>query len=283
MPEVMACIDGSASTPAVCDYAAWASQRLKVPLSFLHVLEPQRYPSEVDLSGNIWLRRRDSLLQELASLEQQQSRQSLEQGRLILNAARERAMEAGIHAPEVRQPEGDLVECLHELENEIELLVIGARGELHAVQTSAVGSQLERVVRSMHRPILVTPSQFKAPQSVLFAFDGSAMMRQAVTTLAASALFQGLPIHLVMIGSANDEAWIQLEAACAELAVAGFTVHTAMRTGEVEAALHLFQAEQHIDLLVMGAYGHSRLRQFLVGSSTARMLRTTRTPLLVMR
>lgn len=283
MPEVMACIDGSACTPAVCDYAAWASQRLNVPLSFLHVLEPQRYPSEVDLSGNIWLRSRESLLQELASLEQQQSRQALEQGRLILNAARERARAAGIHALEGRQREGDLVERLHELENEIELLVIGARGELHANQASAMGSQLENVVRSMHRPILVTPVHFKAPESVLVAFDGSATMRQAVTMLAASALFQGLPIHLVMIGSANDENWAQLGAACNELAVAGFRVHTAIRPGEVESALHLYQAEQRIDLLVMGAYGHSRLRQLLVGSSTARMLRTTRTPLLVAR
>ncbi|MCY1308425.1 Universal stress protein family protein [compost metagenome] len=108
-------------------------------------------------------------------------------------------------------------------------------------------------------------------------------MRQAVTTLAASALLQGLPIHLVMIGSASDENRAQLDAACDELAVAGFTVYTAIRPGEVEPALHLYQAEQRIDLLVMGAYGHSRLRQFLLGSSTARMLQTTRTPLLVVR
>lgn len=283
MPEVMACIDGSASTPAVCDYAAWASQRLNVPLSFLHVLEPQRYPGEVDLSGNIWLRSRDSLLRELASQEEEQRRQALEQGRLILNAAHERTRAAGIHALEGRQREGDLVERLHELENEIELLVMGVRGELHANQASAMGSQLESVVRCMHRPILVTSVHFKAPESVLVAFDSSATMRQAVTTLAASALFQGLPIHLVMVGSANDESWAQLDAACNELVVAGFRVHTAIRPGEVEPALHLYQAEQRIDLLVMGAYGHSRLRELLLGSSTARMLRTTRTPLLVVR
>ncbi|KUJ92104.1 MAG: universal stress protein [Pseudomonas sp. 63_8] len=38
MTHVTACIDGSASAPAVCDYAAWASQRLEAPLTFLHVL-----------------------------------------------------------------------------------------------------------------------------------------------------------------------------------------------------------------------------------------------------
>lgn len=38
MTYVTACIDGSACAPAVCDYAAWASQRLNAPLTFLHVL-----------------------------------------------------------------------------------------------------------------------------------------------------------------------------------------------------------------------------------------------------
>jgi nucleotide-binding universal stress UspA family protein len=38
-----------------------------------------------------------------------------------------------------------------------------------------------------------------------------------------------------------------------------------------------------VDLLVKGAYGHSRIRQFLVGSTTTSILRTTRTPLLLLR
>jgi nucleotide-binding universal stress UspA family protein len=34
---------------------------------------------------------------------------------------------------------------------------------------------------------------------------------------------------------------------------------------------------------VMGAYGHSRIRQLLVGSTTTSMLRTTTSPLLLLR
>ncbi|MBX6040678.1 universal stress protein, partial [Pseudomonas juntendi] len=39
MTHVIACIDGSTSAPAVCDYAAWASLSLEAPLTFLHVLD----------------------------------------------------------------------------------------------------------------------------------------------------------------------------------------------------------------------------------------------------
>ncbi len=35
MTHVMACIDNSQSSLAVCDYAAWASQQLNAPLSEL--------------------------------------------------------------------------------------------------------------------------------------------------------------------------------------------------------------------------------------------------------
>ena len=37
MTNVIACIDGSNAATAVCDYAAWASQRLSAPLTLLPV------------------------------------------------------------------------------------------------------------------------------------------------------------------------------------------------------------------------------------------------------
>ena len=58
---------------------------------------------------------------------------------------------------------------------------------------------------------------------------------------------------------------------------------TARLEGEVEAALHQYQEEQGIDLIVMGAYGHSRIREWLIGSTTDRMLRNARVPHLILR
>ena len=67
------------------------------------------------------------------------------------------------------------------------------------------------------------------------------------------------------------------------LLTSGFVVHAEIRQGEVEMALHAYQAEHAIVLLVMGAYGHSRIRQFLVGSTTTTMLRTATMPVLLLR
>ncbi len=277
----MACIDGSASSPAVCDAAAWASRRLSAPLTFLHVLDHRHYPVTGDLSGAIGLGSREYLLEQLAALDEQRNRLALEEGRLMLACARERAQAAGIAWPETRQRHGGLADTLQELEADTRLFVIGQRGEGSAA--GQVGSQLESVVRLVHRPVLVTPTDFAPPRNLMLAFDGSPTARKAVETLAASPLLQELPMHLVMIGADRQGAQAQLAWARQTLERVGYVVHTALRAGEVEPALHAYQREHDIDLLAMGAYGHSRIRRFLVGSTTTHMLRTSSTPLLLLR
>ena len=85
--NVMACIDGSSSSPIVCDYAAWASVRMSAPLVFLHVLDKSEYPVKSNLSGNIGLGSRETLLKELAELDEKRGKLAMEQGRLMLEAA----------------------------------------------------------------------------------------------------------------------------------------------------------------------------------------------------
>ncbi|GAB6390340.1 universal stress protein [Stutzerimonas marianensis] len=283
MNQVMACIDGSPQAAAVCDCAAWASRKLDAPLTLLHVLDQQQYPAAGNLSGIIGLGSREYLLEELAALDEKRSKLALEEGRMMLDAARQRAITAGVVQPVVRQRHGDLVESLRELESDIRLLVIGKQGEDSGADTALIGSHLESVIRTLHRPILVTPTGFTAPDSVMLAFDGSATTRKGVEMIASSPLFKGIPIHLVMVGSDTGDSRALLESARDALRAAGFEVQIAIRAGEVEPTLHAYQAEHRIGLLVMGAYGHSRIRQFLVGSTTTNMIRTTTTPLLLLR
>ncbi|MHB0843124.1 universal stress protein [Stutzerimonas nitrititolerans] len=282
MTQVMACIDGSTQAAAVCDCAVWASQRLGSPLSLLHVLDQQRYPLSGDFSGIIGLGSREFLLEELASLDEKRNKLALEEGRMMLDAARQRAVKAGVE-PTLRHRHGDLVESLRELEGDIRLLVIGKQGEDSGSEVQLIGSQLESVIRTMHRPILVTPADFRAPASAMLAFDASATSRKGVEMLVASPLLKGMPIHLVTVSSDTHEARAALDAARDKLAAAGFEVHVAILEGEVEARLRDYQAEHAIELLVMGAYGHSRIRQFFVGSTTTNMLRSATTPLLLLR
>ena len=283
MTQVIACIDGSAASTAVCDYSAWAAFQLDAPLILLHVLDDDHFPTNSNMTGNIGLGSREQLLEELAELDAQRAKIALKQGNVMLEAAEQRARQDGVTNVQIRQRHGELADALHDLEADTRLAVLGLHGETSSDDNQHIGSQLETVIRTLHRPILLTPHNFQAPKSAMLAFDGSATTRKGVEMLAKSPLFKGMPVHVVMVDADTSDNWEKLKWAEKALNDAGHEVHIALRAGEVEPTLHAYQTEHNIDIMVMGAYGHSRIRQFLVGSTTSSMLQASKTPLLILR
>ncbi len=279
---VLACIDGSSLSDAVTDYSAWIAQRVGAPVKLLHNIE-HNAPSQFDLSGNLGLGEREELLEELTQLESRRSKILREQGKLMLDTAGQRLQQAGVDEPVHLQRHGNLMDSLIELEEEIRVLVMGIRGEGHENQERALGNQLEPVIRSMHRPILVVNRPFEAPpQRLMIAYDGSEAARKGLDMVSLSPLYAGLSCHLVYVNGGGGHSEVLREGA-AVLEQAGLDVTTANLTGDTEKALLNYQATHHIDLIVMGAFGHSRLRELLFGSVTLKMLAHARTPLLLLR
>ncbi|MBQ0720659.1 MAG: universal stress protein [Gammaproteobacteria bacterium] len=287
MSNVIACIDGSSAAGSVCDYAAWVASRLAAPLTLLHVLDQSRYPVENDLSGKLGVDAREHLLTELAELDTRRNKLALEQGALMLEAARLRAVAGGVAEPVLRQRHGHLIESLAELEDDTRLLVIGKQGEEHSdgthVGAKHIGDNVERLVRTLHRPILIAQGEFKPPQEVMLAFDSSETTRKGVEMFAASPLFRGLNGHLVSVSKDRQTLSKDLQWAEKTIRDAGHDIQCAVLDGEIEPALHQYQQQHNIDMVVMGAYGHSRLREFFVGSTTNNMIRKATVPHLLLR
>jgi len=86
-----------------------------------------------------------------------------------------------------------------------------------------------------------------------------------------------------MVGADNKENQGQLEWARHTLEAAGFEVETVLQEGDVEGVLCGYRREQDIDMLIMGAYGHSVIRRFLVGSTTTSVIRNALIPVLLLR
>ncbi|WP_346839020.1 universal stress protein [Microbulbifer sp. SAOS-129_SWC] len=281
-PVVLSCIDGSRYTSAVCDYASWIANVTGAPLKLLHNIERNNVPAVADLTGSIGLGSQEELLEELTSLEQQRARLMVQQGKLMLQAARERAEMAGVPSVETCQRHDSLSESVIELEDAIRVLVLGIRGEEHGDSEAGLGTQLETVVRALHKPILVVNRDFEAPRNVMLAFDGSEAARKALAMVRSSPLFREVSCHLVFVGEA-DKAESLLAGASTQLEEAGIDVTANHLTGKTVDALIDYQREHAIDLTVMGAFSHNRLRDLLMGSLTAKMLLNTRQPLLLLR
>ncbi|MFP7721370.1 universal stress protein [Lysobacter sp. A3-1-A15] len=282
--RVLAAIDRSTYTESVARHAGWAAARLGASLELLHVLD--RHPEAApvaDYSGNLGLGEQESLLDELAQLDERRSALAQEQGRLLLQEARGFAIAMGAATPDIRQRHGGLVDTLTELEPGVRLFVLGKRGGHADFAKGHLGGNLERVVRAVHRPLLVASRAFRPIHRVLVAFDGSATTRKGIEMVAASPLFRGLEVRVLMVGKDDDAARSQLAWATGVLSDAGFDPSIALREGQADTVIADAVREDSIDLLVMGAYGQSRIRRLIVGSTTTTMLRTCAVPVLLLR
>ncbi len=136
------------------------------------------------------------------------------------------------------------------------------------------------------RPVIIVPNYGTVnlpPKRVLFAWDGS---REA-----ARAAFDGIglvteadAVKVVTVGTARAEIDASQESALAALQRHGVrcsheTIHITWETtgANLLSAAHDFSA----DLLVMGGYGHSRLREMMLGGATQHVLGHAQIPVMM--
>jgi nucleotide-binding universal stress UspA family protein len=282
--KVLACVDQSRFADYVADYAAWAAKRMSAPLELLHVIE--RHPETAghrDLSGAIGIDAQQQLLSALSDEDESRSRAAREQGRMFLNRLRERALASGVAATDIRQRHGNLQETLAEQAAQVRLFVLGRRGESAGHTQRDLGRNVENVVRSLTKPILTISKEFTQPTRAMIAFDGGIVTRRGVEMVAASPLFKGLPVHLLMSGRPGREAPKKLEWARQTLEAAGFDAPASLVPGDAERVIARAVQDHDIDILIMGAYSHSPLRNLLMGSKTSDLLRSATVPTLLLR
>lgn len=284
--HICAAVDASAYAESVVGLAAWAALRTGAPLELLHVLDPRPEVAPaagMDLSGSLVLGAQEQLLAELAGFDEARSKLAQQQGRALLHKAAEQAAAAGVVPREQRLRHGGLVDTLTGIEQDVRLFVIGKRGEHANLTRGHLGGNLERVVRAVHRPVLVAARAFRPIGRVLIAFDGSPTTRRGVQMVAASPLFRDLSLQLLLVGEDTASNQAHLDWARATLEAAGHAPDCLRQQGNVEDLIAGSVRDNSVDLLVMGAYGHSRIRQLIIGSATTTMLRTCLVPVLLLR
>lgn len=284
MKNILAFLDGSKYSQSVCDHAAWIAKRSGATLELLHVLGRREGNSETsDLSGSIGLGARTALLEELAELDGQKARLVNKRGRAILDDATDRVRAAGVEKVSSTLRNGQFIRTMQKFESAADLLVIGKRGEASNFDMEHIGSNLERVVRATHKPVLVASRAFEPINKVLVAFDGGASSIKAVEQIASSGVFSGLECLLLTAGAETEKTSKRMQGAAALLKDAGFTVNTEVRAGQPEDVITACVESENIDLLVMGAYGHSRIRNLIIGSTTTQMVRSCKVPVMLFR
>jgi nucleotide-binding universal stress UspA family protein len=167
-----------------------------------------------------------------------------------------------------------------------DLLVLGQAAPPAEGDDSVLPDLPDYVLLNCGRPVLLVPRSGRFPtvgKQVLVAWNGSMEAARAVT--AALPLLRGAErVTLAVLGDSADTLGESPGADIAlYLARHGVNVEVLRRPAASDpgAALLSLAAELGVDLLVMGAYGHSRFREMMLGGATRTVLAASRIPVLM--
>lgn len=279
--KVIACIDHSRHAEDVLDHAAWLARRLSATVEVLHAIEKPTAVTSADHSGRLGVDQRQALLAELADLDAERNRLALETGRHLLDNAAAFLREHGIAEAHQRLVHGSIADHMRDYGDDTRVIVIGKQGEGDA--THELGVNLERAIRASRRPVLVTVGPMAPIERVVLAFDGSETTGKAIAMLINRPELIDAPIHLLMVGDRDPRRAIQLADAARRLRDNGYAVTEEIIPGTPEEVIPQRVAATGANLLITGAYGHSRIRTMIVGSTTTTLLRKSTVPMLIMR
>lgn len=285
MKRILLCTDGSAFAQNSYPYGVWLAARLGATVDVLYVSDHRGQTTATTFSGSIGLGASEALLKQLVEVEHERAKLNRQKAKLILQDAEQELTQQGVQAVNLIHKTGFLVDSLASLEAEADLIVLGKRGEAAEFASGHLGANVDRIVRSSHKPCLVTPGQFTPVERVLIAYDGSKSCQKLLEFVATSPVLKGLELHILTVAQTADDrdAIAHLKVAEMEARAAGFSPLCQVLSGEPEKVIADYVASHTINLLLMGAYGHSRIRHLVIGSTTIQLLRSIQVPVLLFR
>ncbi|NQV57528.1 MAG: universal stress protein [Rhodospirillales bacterium] len=197
---------------------------------------------------------------------------------------KEAAETAGIES-EWRCAQGHVADSIRTHARYCDLLIVGQRNP----DTSMNGRDLpDGVLLSVGRPVLVVPYAGKMKslgKRVMVGWDSSAQATRAVhDALPLISKADHVDIIAVNPEGTGDHGEIPCADISLHLARHGITAEAqSIAVSDIGVADILLSraADKGVDLFVMGAYGHSRLRELVLGGVTAHMLEHMTVPVLM--
>lgn len=170
-------------------------------------------------------------------------------------------------------------------------LVIVGQWEREAERETGIAPEfVDELVVSCGRPVLVVPYAGRFPDAgkrVLVAWNASAEASRAVSdALPLLARAERVNVVVFRAGSPGDHG--EEPGADAALYLARHGVKAAVsRYGspglDIGSQILSRAADMSVDLIVMGAYGHSRIRELVLGGATRAILESMTAPVLMSR
>lgn len=271
-------VDGSANSATAVDYGIYIAPKLDASLSGLHVIDIYLIQGSMmtDVSATVGMPPYDGFFEAVeTSLK--------EKADYVLKNFEDRCRAAGV-ACGTKKNIGKISDTIIEEAEGADLILMAKKGEhFHLKEGGLIGSVAEVVIRHSGKPVMVIPESFREIESMGLAYDGSAPARKALELSLNISEKAKWPITVLII-SADAAKAADLSAQVEDMAQKGLAdCEVIISAGREADEILKFIAEGPVELMVMGAYGHNRLRELLLGSTTSHIIHKSPIPVLLIR
>ncbi|UCF65351.1 MAG: universal stress protein, partial [bacterium] len=179
---------------------------------------------------------------------------------------------------------GNPVDVICEKAKLADMLILGARGEFAKWSDKMLGATLEAITRLSIKPVFISPKEHRNIKRIMIAYDGSENSNKALTLAAFFTSKLNLPLLLLNVNDSEDSGKKTLQEAKDYLAPYQLSqLDEKIIPGDATAGIVTVSKQENIDLIIMGSYGHSRIREAILGSTTVQTMRQVTIPVLMAR
>jgi len=263
-------LDGSEHSRTAARYALWLGQQFGATVIGLHVVDIVSIEGSFfhDISGSLGF-------EPYLDFSSKMREVLHERGKALLEEFADKAAQSGVKADTVLGM-GVVANEIAEHARTADLVVIGHRGVNEKFSTGLLGSTAESVTRKCPKPVFVCTLDFRECTNPVLAYDGSQRAAAAMQSAAEFCTTLSLPLAVLTVN--KDEGAGRKVLDEAEKYMRSYALQTSFvlqQTGNAPERITNFIREHHYDLLFIGAYGHSRIIEMVLGSTTEYVMRNS--------
>ena len=275
--NILVPLDGSEHSKAALDYAIWVTEKFNGTLFGQHIIDTISIEGTFfhDISGSLGFEPYLDFSSKMREILE-------ERGKTILEDFAARCEKKGIRYT-AHLDMGLIANEICERSKVADLVVLGHRGVNEEFSTGLLGTTAETITRKCPRPVFVSTRQFKPVESPLLAYDGSQRASSAMESAAEFCTVLHLPLTVLTVS--RDESVIRANLQQARGYLGSYPIDVTYETasGYPEQKIVEQLVSRNHDLLFIGAYGHRRIIEMVLGSTTEYVLRNAPCPVFLNR
>ena len=276
--SILLAVDGSAFTEPVLQYGIALSQKFQALLRVLTVIDIRifEWAVAIGVEGFAPIIPSSGYQEESQKLLDQKAEEVLKK---IENILKQKKVEYILE-----KESGNPVDMICDKARLADMVMLGARGEFAKWSDKMLGATLEALTRLCIKPIFISPKEYQDIRKIMVAYDGSENASKGLALAAFFASKLDLPLLLLNVNDSNQAGKQILQEAKDYLAPYKLSkLEEEVVTGDAAEKIVEMSKSRNADLIIMGSYGHSRIREAILGSTTVQAMRNATVPVLMAR